>query len=178
MTARLNRGETLGDRIMKVNHAGEHGAICIYTAQRFFARWSAPDIVDEIDHFIVHERQHRDIFGAQLQERGGPRCRVYHLCGIGGFALGSLTGLLGKKAIAATTIAIKRIVLKHMREQLASLQTLDPPAARSISRVIQDEQEHHDRSQDHVEANSTWSRIIDPIVSGSTPAVIWLGMHL
>jgi len=26
--ARLKPGETLGDRIMKVDHAGEHGAIC------------------------------------------------------------------------------------------------------------------------------------------------------
>ena len=43
LVAKLNPGETLGDRIMKVDHAGEHGAICIYAAQRWFARWRAPE---------------------------------------------------------------------------------------------------------------------------------------
>jgi 3-demethoxyubiquinol 3-hydroxylase len=27
-----------GDRIIKVNHAGEHGAICIYSGQMLMAR--------------------------------------------------------------------------------------------------------------------------------------------
>ena len=45
MKARLKPGETPGDRIMKVDHAGEHGAICIYTAQRWFAPWRAPEAV-------------------------------------------------------------------------------------------------------------------------------------
>lgn len=178
IAARLNQGETLGDRIMKVNHAGEHGAICIYTAQRWFARWRAPDLIQEIDQFIAHERRHRDIFGQQLEERGRDRCRSFHLCGVGGFVLGTVTGLLGKRAIAATTIAIERVVLSHMREQLASLESSDRAAAEAISAVIADEQEHHDRSQEHVEAGSFWSKVIDPIVAVSTSAVIWLGMNL
>ncbi|MBV9419480.1 MAG: demethoxyubiquinone hydroxylase family protein, partial [Alphaproteobacteria bacterium] len=34
-------GETLGDRILKVDHAGENGAVCIYRAQIFVCRWRA-----------------------------------------------------------------------------------------------------------------------------------------
>jgi ubiquinone biosynthesis monooxygenase Coq7 len=49
MAARRKQGETLGDRVMKVDHAGEHGAICIYRAQRFFARWRAPHMVPELE---------------------------------------------------------------------------------------------------------------------------------
>jgi ubiquinone biosynthesis monooxygenase Coq7 len=30
VTARLAADETLGDRVIKVNHAGEHGAVNIY----------------------------------------------------------------------------------------------------------------------------------------------------
>ena len=55
LTARLQSGETLGDRVMKVDHAGEHGAICIYRAQRWFARWRAPDMVGELDRLGVLE---------------------------------------------------------------------------------------------------------------------------
>lgn len=73
--ARLRKGETLGDRVIKVDHAGEHGAVCIYTAQRCFARWRAPDLVEELSHFRDHERGHRALFGSVLAARGLRRCR-------------------------------------------------------------------------------------------------------
>src|SRR5687767_7795089 len=92
----------LGDRIIKVNHAGEHGAISIYTGQIIMARLTAPKMVAELREFRSHEQRHRAIFGAELQRRGRPRCRSYWLCGIGGFVLGAVTGLLGSSAIAAT----------------------------------------------------------------------------
>jgi ubiquinone biosynthesis monooxygenase Coq7 len=38
IAARLKPDETLGDRVMKVDHAGEHGALCIYRAQLWLAR--------------------------------------------------------------------------------------------------------------------------------------------
>jgi hypothetical protein len=34
LIARLSHDETLGDRVLKVNHAGEHGAVNIYRGQR------------------------------------------------------------------------------------------------------------------------------------------------
>ena len=178
IAARLHRGETLGDRIMKVNHAGEHGAICIYTAQRWFARWRAPSMVAELDHFLEHERRHRAIFQAELQARNRKRCKSFHLCGLGGLLLGAITGMAGKHAIAATTVAIERTVLRHMKEQLAALQDADLAAHGAVAAVIADEQEHHDQSQGHLPQGSRWSAYIDPLVTGSTAAVIFLGMHL
>ena len=178
VAARLNPGETLGDRIMKVNHAGEHGAICIYTEQRWFARWRAQSMVAELDHFLGHERRHRDIFHAELRIRGRKRCKSFHLCGLGGLILGAVTGLAGKHAIAATTVAIERTVLKHMEEQLIALQGEDLDAQGAIATVIADEQEHHDQSQHHLPHGSFWKKSIDPLVGGSTASVILLGMHL
>lgn len=46
LVARLNPGETLGDRVMKVDHAGEHGAVCM-------------EMLPELDHFLAHERGQR-----------------------------------------------------------------------------------------------------------------------
>jgi ubiquinone biosynthesis monooxygenase Coq7 len=114
--ARLDRGETLGDRIMKVDHAGEHGAVYIYRAQSWLARWRAPEMLRELEHFLAHERGHRARFMAELRRRGQRRCRSYLWCGLGGFILGAVTGLAGSQSIAATTVAIERVVLRHMRE--------------------------------------------------------------
>ncbi len=178
LTARLDEGETLGDRVMKVDHAGEHGAICVYRAQRWFAHWRAPELVAELDEFLVHERGHRAQFGAELQRRNRPRCRSYFLCGVGGVILGFVTGLAGRHAIVATTVAIERVVLRHMHEQVRALAGIDPQAVATLRRIIGEEQEHHDLSVARLDPDGLWPKLIDPLVSASTEAVIWLGMRL
>ncbi len=40
-----------GDRILKVNHAGEHGAVSIYTGQLMLARMRATSMVAELAEF-------------------------------------------------------------------------------------------------------------------------------
>ncbi|KTE29308.1 ubiquinone biosynthesis protein UbiB [Sphingopyxis sp. HIX] len=177
LAARLGAGETLGDRVMKVDHAGEHGAVCIYRAQRWFARWRAPEMLDELDEFLAHERDHRARFAAELRHRNRRRCRSYLWCGLGGFVLGAATGLAGRGAIAATTVAIERVVLRHMHDQIAALEGVDPAAVAALREIVAEEQAHHDRSAEH-STGTGWSRLIDPLVGASTETVIWLGMRL
>lgn len=178
IAARLSRGETLGDRIIKVDHAGEHGAVCIYAAQRWLARWRAPDMLAEIDCFIAHEKGHRARFAAELERRGRRRCRSYWLCGAGGLLLGIATGIVGRQAIGATTVAIERVVLRHMHEQIAELAASDRPAVETLRQIVAEEQEHHDLSAARLPRDNAWTRVLEPIVSASTEAVIWLGMRL
>lgn len=178
LAARLKSGETLGDRVMKVDHSGEHGAVCIYRAQRWLARWRAPEMLAELDGFLAHERGHRARFGAELQRRNRRRCRSYLWCGFGGFVLGAFTGIAGREAILATTVAIERVVLRHMHEQIEALGGTDEAAVATLRQIIAEEQEHHDLSAAQVAPGSIWPRLIDPVVASSTEAVIWLGMRL
>ena len=179
LAARLKAGETLGDRVLKVDHAGEQGAVCIYRAQIFFARWRAPDMVPELEGFLAHERGHRALFAAEMGRRGVRRCRSFAFCALGGTVLGALTGIAGRGAIAATTVAIERVVLRHMHEQVEALAERDPAAADTLRAVISEEQEHHDLSAARMaRSGSFWRRLIDPVVAGSTETVIWLGMRL
>lgn len=168
----------LGDRIMRVNHAGEHGAICIYTGQIHLARLTSPSMVEELKEFRAHEQRHRSLFAAELQRRGRPRCPSYWLCGLGGYALGAVTGLLGAHAIAATTVAVEGVVLRHLKHQIAVLEDRDPAAVQAISAIVEEEQLHHDQSAGHVQPGKFWSMLISPIVACSTESVIWLGMRL
>ncbi len=170
--------KSLGDRIIKVNHAGEHGAISIYSGQIFMARLTAPDMVSELAEFRSHEEKHRAIFGAELQRRGRPRCRSYWLCGLGGYVLGLMTGLLGRNAIAATTVAVESVVLRHLEQQLVVLVGNDPAAVAAISAIVSEEQDHHDRSASHAQTDKFWPKVLTPVVSASTEAVIWLGMRV
>jgi ubiquinone biosynthesis monooxygenase Coq7 len=176
LVARLAPGETLGDRVLRVDHAGEHGAVCVYRAQRWLARWTAPDLLDEINDFIAHETRHRALFAAELATRGQPHCLSYPICAALGTVLGFATGLLGRRAIAATTVAIERVVLQHMAEQIDALAMSDPAAVGILQDIIADEREHHDRSTDRL-SGGLLERLLVAAVGASTEAVIWIGMR-
>lgn len=164
-------------RVLKVNHAGEHGAVNIYAGQIFVARLTAPSLIAELTEFKSHEEGHRTVFWAELQRRKQPRCRSFWLCGVGGFLLGLMTGLLGRRAIAATTVAVERVVLRHLEEQLVVLAGKDEAAFRTVASIVNEERLHLHRSAAHLELDKFWSRILSPIVSVSTEAVIWIGMR-
>lgn len=168
----------LGSRILKVNHAGENGAIHIYSGQIFMARLTAPSLVAELRDFRSHEEAHRGIFQDALARRGTPRCRSYFLCALGGHVLGLVTGLFGRSAIAATTVAVERVVLRHLQQQLAALRGKDDAAVEAITKIVADEQQHHDRSASHLATDEFWPRLLGPVVAASTESVIWLGMRL
>ena len=176
--AMRSSGDSIGDRIMKVNHAGEHGAVSIYRGQIFMARWTAPSTLPQLRLFCEHEQRHRAIFSAELERRGQHRCRSYSLCAFGGWALGLMTGLLGTQAIAATTAAVERVVLRHLERQLITLGDLDVDAVAAITAIMEDEAVHRDHAECLVEPDSLWARVLMPIVSTSTEMVIWLGMRL
>jgi len=167
----------LAGRFLKVNHAGEHGAVNIYAGQIFLARLTAPCMVAELIEFKSHEERHRAIFWAELLRRNHPRCKSYWLCGVGGFILGLITGAFGRRAIAATTVAVERVVLRHLEQQLALLSGKDEMASRAIASIVTEERQHHDQSATHIALDRFWSRILSPIVSASTEAVIWIGMR-
>jgi ubiquinone biosynthesis monooxygenase Coq7 len=165
-------------RIIKVNHAGEHGAVNIYAGQIAIARLRARSLVPELAEFKAHEERHRSIFAKELKRRGLPRCRSYWLCGVGGYVLGFLTGLMGARSIATATVAVERVVLRHLRQQLREIGTNDPEATVAISAILNEEQLHHDQSAARIRQVGVIDRIIGSVISAATEAVIWIGMRI
>ena len=169
---------THGDRILKVNHAGEHGAVNIYRGQRLACFWRDAGLKRELEEFRAHEERHRAIFAAELERRGLRRCRSYGLCGLGGLMLGLVTGICGRASIAAVTVAVERVVLRHVEAQLRELDGVDPAAHAAVSSIIEDERTHHDRAAQEPRQGIFWPRVIRPTVSAVTEFVIWSGMKL
>jgi 3-demethoxyubiquinol 3-hydroxylase len=177
ISARLKEGEPLANRILRVDHGGEHGAVNIYRAQALICRWRAPGLIDELKVFRAHEERHRELFGAELRVRGVQQGVGYRLCGLGGFVLGIITGTIGRSAIAATTCAIERVVLRHLREQLEYLRDIDRKAFTIVSSIVAEEQMHHDHALAELRHGGFWPMVVDPVVAAATEFVIWIGMH-
>jgi ubiquinone biosynthesis monooxygenase Coq7 len=54
----------------------------------------------------------------------------------------------------------------------------DPQAASAIRAIVNEEQEHHDRSASHARASPVWLAVLGPLVTLATEIVIWMGMRL
>jgi len=162
---------------LRVDHGGEQGAVHIYKAQALVCAWRAPDLVDELKVMRAHEERHREIFGAALRARGVRQGPGFHLLGLGGYILGFVTGLLGRSAVAATTHAVERVVLRHLAEQLEYLRDVDSAAYGAVASIIAEERMHHDLALAEIREGSVWPAIVEPVVAGATEFVIWIGMH-
>jgi ubiquinone biosynthesis monooxygenase Coq7 len=165
-------------RIIKVNHAGEHGAVNIYAGQIAVARLRARFLLPELAEFKAHEERHRAIFAKELKRRGLPRCRSYWLCGVGGYVLGFLTSLMGARCIATATVAVERVVLRHLQKQLQEIGLTDPDATAAISAILSEEQQHHDQSATRIRHAGAIDRTVGSVISTATEVVIWIGMRI
>jgi ubiquinone biosynthesis monooxygenase Coq7 len=178
LSSPIHSTSILGNRILKVDHAGEQGAICLYRAQRTIARLTAPAMVEHLSDFLIHEKRHRAVFGGALMRRRAARSPIYWPCALGGYLLGFVTGLLGARSIAATTIAVESTVLRHLERQRREVAARDPAAVGLIASIIEDERIHHDRFLDRMNVEAWWLRALQFLVSASTEAVIRVGMKV
>ena len=173
----LRPARTIPEKMIKVDHTGENGAVNIYRAQAFGARLFARDLIPEIKENQAHEEKHRDIFASQLENWGVRRCVSFHLSGIGGFVLGLFTGLMGRQAIHATTFAVEHVVLEHLEHQLSYLKETNSDAFECVAAIVADEQEHHDHAEHNLSKDNWLNKLLIVIIKMSTEGVIRFGMR-
>lgn len=165
-------------RILKVNHAGEFGAINIYRAQIAISRILSKELVPVLREFLAHERTHLETFESELMAREIRRCKSYWFCGAGGFLLGLVTGVLGRNGIMACTAAVETVVTRHLQQQLGVLkQWPDTAAHDAVNSILEDEEAHRDFAIQEGKSSVLY-RPIYGMVETSTEFVIWLGMRL
>jgi ubiquinone biosynthesis monooxygenase Coq7 len=130
-------------KILKVNHAGEFGAINIYKAQLFMCNIFMKQHVSMLKNFLNDETRHLNLFWAEIQSRNGVKCKSFYLCGFGGFIMGLISSLLGTKGIMACTWAVESVVINHLRNQLEYLSSKNDTAAFNVVKSILDDEVNH-----------------------------------
>ena len=160
-------------RILKVNHAGEYGAIRIYRAQLWGARRFIPEVANFLEETLTHEISHCSQFLAAMPERNARPCAAMPLWGVGGTVLGLITVLMGANAVMACTKAVEQTVHRHLDEQLQFLRKRDEPLRAMIAAIQIEEEQHLDHARAHLRPD-VLSRIIEAVVDISTEIVIWL----
>jgi len=161
-------------RIVKVNHAGEYGAIRIYSAQITVARRLWPDVVPELSEMLGHERQHCAAFRTAMPDRNARPCRVMSLWSWGGWLLGFLTALSGRQGIWVCTAAVEAAVHRHLDDQLHFLAVRDAELDQIIRSIREEELEHLHHAESRLASPGAGQRVLHKAISDVTDAVIWL----
>jgi 3-demethoxyubiquinol 3-hydroxylase len=161
-------------RILKVNHAGEHGAIQIYSAQIAIARRLYPELVPTLQGMLDHEIEHRAVFAAAMPSRNARPCRVMALWALGGSLLGLVTALIGRDAIWTTTAAVEAAVHRHLDDQLHFLSSRDLILHQAIADIREEELSHLRAAEANISREASVLSVLRPTISAVTDALIWL----
>jgi ubiquinone biosynthesis monooxygenase Coq7 len=131
-------------QILRVDHAGELGAVHIYRGQQAVLGEAAGqrDLSARLGEMEAHEARHLAMFDTLLTARGVRPTLLAPLWRAAGFALGAGTALLGEKAAHACTDAVESVIEAHYAGQIAEIQAMEPELAATLSEFRDDELAH------------------------------------
>lgn len=111
------------EEILRVDHAGEYGAVAIYKGQlAVFERQHGKErIVGQLKEMAAQEQEHLDAFDRMLSAGSVRPTALSPVWNAAGFALGVGTALLGEKAAHACTEAVETVIEEHYGDQVVEL---------------------------------------------------------
>ncbi|HEY9347330.1 MAG TPA: demethoxyubiquinone hydroxylase family protein [Inquilinus sp.] len=160
-------------RILRVNHAGEYGAIRIYGAQIAVARRLWPDLVPRLEEMRGDEIRHCGLFRGAMPTRGSRPCRVMQLWSLGGFVMGFATALAGRRSIWICTAAVEAAVHRHLGDQLHFLAGKDDGVGAIIRDINVEEIDHLRTAEAQLGPGPAQGRLYAAIAA-ITDLLIWL----
>lgn len=136
--------------ILRVDHAGELGAVHIYRGQRAVLGKARGHerVAAQLGEMEGHEAVHLARFDALLNEHRVRPTLLAPLWRVAGFALGAGTALLGDKAAHACTEAVETVIEGHYAGQIAELADRDPDLAAELTKFRDEELAHRDLAID------------------------------
>ena len=134
--------------ILRVDHAGELGAVHIYRGQRAVLG-RAPGherTAAQLEEMEGHEQVHLARFDTLLNENQVRPTLLTPMWRAAGFALGAATALMGDKAAHACTEAVESVIEKHYADQIAEVSASNPGLAAELTRFRDEELAHRDQA--------------------------------
>jgi ubiquinone biosynthesis monooxygenase Coq7 len=167
----------LVERTIRVDQAGELGAVRIYEGQLAALRWTGRangDAGRKIAAMARAEREHNRTFDRLLAERRVRPTVLSPLWHVAGFALGAATALMGDKAAMACTVAVEETIDDHYAHQAASLGDDEAPLRDTIEKFRAEEIEHKETALAAGAEQAPAYEALTAAVKAGSRLAIWL----
>lgn len=160
--------------ILRVDHAGELGAVHIYRGQRAVLD-AAPGkdaIARDLAEMEAHEAEHLARFEALLNARRVRPTLMAPIWRVAGFVLGAGTALMGEKAAHACTEAVESVIEGHYANQIAELADREPELAAELTKFRDEELAHHDHAVAHGAREAPGYGLLSAVIRAGCRAAI------
>ena len=162
------------EEFIRVDHAGERGAVKIYEGQLLALNTIVDDenLKKTIEEMKVHEKEHCQFFESEIKKRNIKPTKFLPLWDLLGVGLGFGSTLLGKKAAMLCTASVEEVIDKHYLNQINQLGPDEKELKKKITKFREDELHHKDIAYEKGASKKGVYSIMDKIIkTGSKIAI-------
>ena len=162
------------EEFIRVDHAGERGAVKIYQGQLLALNTIIKDesLKKTIEEMQVHEKEHCEFFEKEIKKRNIKPTKFLPLWDLLGMGLGFGSTILGKKAAMLCTASVEEVIDKHYLDQINQLGPDEKELKKKIIKFRQDELDHKDIAYEKGATKKGFYSIMDKIIkTGSKIAI-------
>ena len=159
---------------IRVDHAGERGAIKIYEGQLLALNTfiKDDDLKKKIEEMKVHEKEHCDYFENEIKKRNIKPTKFLPLWDLLGIGLGFGSTILGKKAAILCTASVEEVIDEHYSNQINQLGDDEQKLKEKIIKFREDELHHKNIAYEEGATKNGVYSILDKIIkTGSKIAI-------
>ena len=162
------------EEIIRVDHAGERGAIKIYEGQLLALSTIKQDknLKKIIEEMKEHEKEHLEYFEKEIQKRNMKPTYLLPVWDLMGVSLGFGSALLGKKATLLCTASVEEVIEDHYENQLGKIGEDEEDLKTKIEKFKRDEVNHKNTAYESGASRTGIYSIMDKIIrTGSKIAI-------
>ena len=162
------------EEIIRVDHAGERGAIKIYEGQLLALKTfkQNPSLKRKIEDMKEHEKEHYEYFDNQIKKRNIKPTKLLPLWDVMGVTLGFGTAMLGEKAAMLCTASVEEVIDGHYKDQTFKLGKDEKKLKDKIMKFREDELHHKDIAYNEGATKQGFYSIMDKVIkTGSKLAI-------
>jgi len=162
------------EEFIRVDHAGERGAVKIYEGQLLALNTLVQDesLKKLIEEMKIHEKEHCEFFENEIKKRNIKPTKFLPLWDLLGVGLGFGSTLLGKKAAMLCTASVEEVIDEHYQNQINHLGTEEKDLKKKIIKFREDELHHKDIAYEQGASKKGFYSIMDKIIkTGSKLAI-------
>jgi ubiquinone biosynthesis monooxygenase Coq7 len=160
--------------MIRVDHAGEYGAVQIYRGQRAVfdrieGKAHAARVIADME---AGEQEHLKTFDRMIAERGVRPTAMAPLWRVMGFGLGAATALMGERAAHACTEAVEDVIEEHYGRQSQALAGVDAELKHVVDRFRADEIAHKDTAIEQGARDAFGYSVLSAVIKAGCRAAI------
>ena len=162
------------EEFIRVDHAGERGAIKIYEGQLLALNTVIKDeeLKKKIEEMKIHEKEHADYFENEIKKRRIRPTKFLPLWDLLGVGLGFGSTILGKKAAMLCTASVEEVIDEHYQNQINQIESDEKELRNKIIKFRDDELNHKDIAYNEGATKDGLYSILDKIIkTGSKIAI-------